>query len=58
MELGNSYIGIDIHSDYLSLRLFPIAIEVFIFVGNIEASITLWPIEITFATVFNLNTFR
>ena len=58
MEFGNKYVGGDLGKDYSSLFLFPLGIELFFFNDDVEISIAIWPLQITFGIGKNRSLFK
>lgn len=57
MEIGNSYMGINLYKDYFSLQLFPFGIEIFILNG-IDISIVIAGISISLVLRKNISLFN
>ena len=58
MEFGNKYVGGDLGKDYSSLFLFPIGIELFFFNEDVEISIAIGSLQITFGIGKNRSLFK
>ena len=58
MEFGNKYLGGDFSKDYVSIFIFPIGLEFFAYNEDVEISLTIWPIQLTFCIGKNRSLFR
>ena len=57
MEFGNKYVGGDLGGNYYSFFIFPVGIEMFFFKEDIEISLTLYPLKLTFGIGRNRSLF-